>query len=465
MDPEAYLDSLEPIGWKLGLERMHRLSALLGLPQHRFASIHVVGTNGKSSVARMIAALLEAHGVSAGACLSPHAERWSERVLVHGDELGAAEFAAAVERATQAAEIVNRSSGEAERSDRRDLTVRERSSAEAIGPVTQFEVATAAAFVALATAGVRAAAIEAGLGGRLDATNTIPSRVTVLTSVGLDHTQWLGGTEEEIAAEKLAVLRDQTTLVLGRVAPAVRALAERSARERGARLLVAPEDPGPKVRLRAAGRFQRRNFALACAAAEAFLGELDPERAASVAAEIEIPGRLERVPSDPPAYLDAAHNPDGAAALAEALPEIALAAPRGRLLGRIANQKSTARPPVVACLALLRDKDARALVRALAPAVTHVVCTQLPGFPADGHFSPVCGGQSAHRRGFGAQELAEVCAEAGVEAEAVEDFGRAIARGRAIAAGAGGILLVTGSHYVLAPARAVLAEPSGSASG
>ncbi len=295
MDPEAYLDSLEPIGWKLGLERMHRLSALLGLPQHRFASIHVVGTNGKSSVARMIAALLEAHGVSAGACVSPHAERWSERVLVHGDELGAAEFAAAVERAAQAADIVNRSSGEAERSDRRDLTVRERSSAEAIGPVTQFELATAAAFVALATAGVQAAAIEAGLGGRLDATNTIPSRVTVLTSVGLDHTQWLGGTEEEIAAEKLAVLRDQTTLVLGRVAPAVRALGERSARERGARLLVAPEDPGPKVRLRAAGRFQRRNFALACAAAEAFLGELDPERAASVAAGIEIPGRLERV--------------------------------------------------------------------------------------------------------------------------------------------------------------------------
>ena len=80
MDPEAYLDSLEPIGWKLGLERMHKLTTLLGMPQHRFASIHVVGTNGKSSVTRMIAALLEAHGVSAGACVSPHASRWSERV-------------------------------------------------------------------------------------------------------------------------------------------------------------------------------------------------------------------------------------------------------------------------------------------------------------------------------------------------------------------------------------------------
>ena len=98
-DAEAYLDSLEPIGWKLGLERMRTLSTLLGMPQHRFASIHVVGTNGKSSVTRMIAALLEAHGVCAGACVSPHAARWSERVLIHGEEIGAAEFAAAVERA------------------------------------------------------------------------------------------------------------------------------------------------------------------------------------------------------------------------------------------------------------------------------------------------------------------------------------------------------------------------------
>ena len=86
--------------------------------------------------------------------------------------------------------------------------------------------------------------VEAGLGGRLDATNTIPSRVTVLTSIGLDHTAWLGETELEIAAEKLAVLRDHTTLVLGRVSPEVASLAERTAAERGAKLIVAPEDPG-----------------------------------------------------------------------------------------------------------------------------------------------------------------------------------------------------------------------------
>jgi dihydrofolate synthase/folylpolyglutamate synthase len=382
---------------------MRALSTLLGLPQHRFASIHVVGTNGKSSVTRMVAALLEAHGVSAGACVSPHAARWSERVLVHGDEIGSAEFAAAVERAAAAAETVNRGLGEGE-------------------AVTQFELATAASFVAFAAARVEAAAIEAGLGGRLDATNTIPSRVAVLTSIGLDHTEWLGETEEQIAAEKLAVLRDHSTLVLGRVSPAVAELARRTAAERGARLIVAPVDPGAKIRLRAPGRFQRRNFALACASAEAFLGELDRERVAAVAAEIEIPGRLEWVPGDPPILLDAAHNPDGARALAEALP--ALAGER----------------PVVACLAILADKDARAMIEALAPVVDRVVCTEVP----------------ADRRTFEADALAEICAEAALPAEPEPGFGAAAARARELALESGGVLLVTGSNYALAPARAVL---------
>ena len=199
--------------------------------------------------------------------------------------------------------------------------------------MTQFEAATAATFVALAAARVEAAAIEAGLGGRLDATNTIPSRVTVLTSIGLDHTEWLGETELEIAAEKLAVLRDQTTLVLGRVSPAVAALAERTAAERGARLLRAPEDPGPELQLLAPGDFQRRNFALARTAAEAFLGELDPALVARVAATLPIPGRLEQIAEHPPTFIDAAHNPDGAAALAEALPALRRRPPRRRLPG------------------------------------------------------------------------------------------------------------------------------------
>jgi dihydrofolate synthase/folylpolyglutamate synthase len=430
VDPEAYLDSLEPIGWKLGLERMRKLTTLLGMPQHRFASVHVVGTNGKSSAARMVAALLEAHGVSAGACVSPHASRWSERTLVHGEEIGAVDFAAAVERVAHAVDIVNRASGEAERSDRRNLTHRERSSAEAIGPVTQFEAATAAGFVALARARVQAAAIEAGLGGRLDATNTIPSRVTVLTSIGLDHTEWLGETEAEIAAEKLAVLRDQSALVIGKLSPEVDALAERTAAERGARLVRAAEDPGPELRLRAAGSFQRRNFALALAAAEAFLGELDPHRVAEVAATLTIPGRLEQVGEAPPTFLDAAHNPDGAAALAETLP--ALAAGR----------------PVVGCLAILRDKDAAAMARALAPALDRAVCAELPVEALERQGRP---GAASHS----AAELARICAEAGLRAEPEPDLPAALRRARELAS-PGGVLLVTGSHYMLAPARTAL---------
>jgi dihydrofolate synthase/folylpolyglutamate synthase len=416
-DPDAYLESLEPIGWRLGLERMHKLTTALGLPQHRFASVHVVGTNGKSSVTRMVAALLEAHGVRSGACLSPHTARWSERTLIHGEEIGAAQWAAAVEGVARAAEGVNRSLEEGDY-------------------VTQFEAATAATFVAFATARVQAAVGEAGLGGRLDATNTIPSRVTVLTSIGLDHTEWLGETELEIAAEKLAVLRDQSTLVLGRVSGAVGELAERTAAERGARLLRAPEDPGPEVSLLAAGEFQRRNFALAMTAAEAFLGELDPELVAAVGASVTVPGRLEQVASEPPVFLDAAHNPDGAAALAEALPVVAA----GRR--------------VVACLAILADKDAAAMVAALAPALHRVICTELP---ADGSKASKSWTVSAHRPSLEAGELATVCAELGLAAEAEADFGGALGRAAELALEPpAGVVIVAGSHYAIAPAREAL---------
>jgi dihydrofolate synthase/folylpolyglutamate synthase len=401
---------------------MHRLSTALGLPQHRFASIHVVGTNGKSSVTRMTAALLQAHRMRTGACVSPHPERWSERILIGGEEIDPGAFARAVERTAEAAETVDRA-------------------LPADEEVTQFEIATAAAFVAFAAAKVDVAVVEAGLGGRLDATNTIPSRVTVLTSIGLDHTEWLGETELEIAAEKLAVLRDQTTLVLGRVSPEVGRLAAETAARRGARLVVAAEDPGDGIELRAAGRFQRRNFALACAATEAFFGQLDPALAADVAAALTIPGRLERVAEDPPTLLDAAHNPDGAAALAEGLDEIA------------------GDRPVVACLAALGDKDAAAMVRALAPALRGAVCSELEPAALSARGMP---GVTSHSAG----KLAAACGEVGLAAEQEPDFGAALRRARELALELpGGMLLVTGSHYVLAPARAALRLCEDSADG
>src|SRR5947209_7598827 len=178
---------------RFGLDRMQRMMTALGHPERRFGSIHVVGTNGKSSTTRMTAAILERHGLRTGIYTSPHLRGFPERVEIGGRPLADAEFAEAVARAAHAAELVNRTLPEGD-------------------DVTQFEALTAAAFHALAAAGIEVAVIEAGLGGRYDATNVIPSKVQVLTSVGLDHTRWLGDTIADIAAEKLAVVRDHGTL-------------------------------------------------------------------------------------------------------------------------------------------------------------------------------------------------------------------------------------------------------------
>jgi dihydrofolate synthase/folylpolyglutamate synthase len=253
----------------------------------------------------------------------------------------------------------------------------------------------------------------------------------VLTSVGLDHTDWLGETELEIAAEKLAVLRDASTLVLGRVDPGVEALAWRVAAERGARVLDAPEDPGPEISMRAAGAFQRRNFALAAAAAEAFLGRLEGDAVAAVAGGLVVPGRLEQVATSPPTFVDVAHNPDGAAALAESLPAAVAATAEG----------AGAATEVVGVLAVLADKDAEGIVAALAPGLDRAVCAELP----------------TGRACWPAAELAAACERAGLAAEAEPDFAAALRRGHELAAGPPRrALLITGSHYVLGPVRQAL---------
>ncbi|MBA2505275.1 MAG: dihydrofolate synthase, partial [Thermoleophilaceae bacterium] len=179
-------------GMRFGLDRMHKLMTALGMPQRRFSSIHVVGTNGKSSTVRFTAALLERRGLRTGSYTSPHLERFAERIEVGEEPIGNLEFEEAVARARRAAELVDRTTDER---------------------VTQFEALTAATYHELARAGVEVAVIEAGLGGRYDATNVIPSSVQVLTGVGLEHTRWLGPTLADIAEEKLAVVRDHGCLV------------------------------------------------------------------------------------------------------------------------------------------------------------------------------------------------------------------------------------------------------------
>ncbi len=375
------------------------------MPQHRFASIHVVGTNGKTSVTRMTAALLEAHGIRTGAYVSPHISSWRERILLHGEPISEEAFERALGRAEHAAQVADRSAGDE-------------------GPVTQFELDTAAAFLAFAEARVQWAVIEAGLGGRLDATNVIPSRITVLTSVGLDHTEWLGETVEEIAGEKLAVLRDHTTLIAGPLPTEVEPVVEQEVNRRHAKRLRAPtlasnELPG----------YQSRNLALARAAVTEALGGTDPEAETAFVRDLEsrelsIPGRAQVVPGNPPAIFDAAHNPDGARALAEALP--VLAGDRA----------------VVCCIAILAEKDARSIIEALAPACAAFVCTQIPEDVIRGSGRPV---GTSHA----AEDLARLCREAGTDAEAVADPLGAWARTRELATAQNGVALAAGSHYLL----------------
>jgi dihydrofolate synthase / folylpolyglutamate synthase len=396
-EAERYILSRELFGMRFGLDRMRRLMTTMGNPQLRFDSIHVVGTNGKSSTTRMIAAILRRHGLRSGAYLSPHLVSFAERIRVDDEDLSPAQFAAAVQRTAHAAELVDRSLAGDDR-------------------VTQFELLTASAYSELARQEVDVAVIEAGLGGRYDATNVIPSKVQVLTSVGLEHTRWLGPTIEAIATEKLDVVQPGATLVLGYGlhSDAV-AVAERVAGERRATILHAGADPG--VPLSALGSYQRRNFALARAAAEAYLGRLDLAAVTTAAAETLVPGRVQVVDTDPLTVLDGAHNPEGIAALAEALDD----------------PFAAGRKPVVAVISILDDKDAASMLSALMPKCDALVLTA-----------------SQNPRALPPPTLESLAGQlGGPPAEVIRDPRAALARAREIA-GPDGLVLATGTIYLVA---------------
>jgi dihydrofolate synthase/folylpolyglutamate synthase len=333
-EAERHLRSLELFGMRFGLDRMHRMMTVLGSPERSFDSIHVVGTNGKTSTTRMIAAILQRHGLRTGSYLSPHLVSYSERVQIEERDVETHALAGAIARAAWAAERVNRTLAEDDH-------------------VTQFELLTAAAFWELARREVQVVVVEAGLGGRFDATNVIDSTVVALTNVGLEHTRWLGPTVVDIATEKLAVLGEGSVLTLGsQLPPELFDLASTVAAARGARLLVA--DPAPAdLTLTARGAFQRSNFALARLAAESYLEhariELDEQAVRAAALATSVAGRMQVVANDPLTVLDGAHNPAAIAALVESLPEL--------LGGR----------PLALVLGVLEDKDAAAMLATLLP--------------------------------------------------------------------------------------------------
>jgi dihydrofolate synthase/folylpolyglutamate synthase len=405
-EAERYLLSREHFGMRFGLDRIRRLLNVLELAQMPFPSIHIVGTNGKSSTARLIAALLQREGLRTGCFTSPHLLSYRERIRIDERDIEPERFAAAVARTVRAAALVDRSQGEPD--DR----------------VTQFELLTAAGLSEFAAAGVDVAVVEAGLGGRYDATNAIDSRVAVLTNVGLEHTRYLGPTVSDIATEKLEVVRPGATLVVGAdLDPAAYAIAERVAGERGAQLIEVVEGV-PYEGLRARGAYQQRNFALARQAAQAFLGRvLEPEAVRSAAAETVVPGRFEVHEGAPVTIFDGAHNDGGIEALAASLPAF--------LGGR----------RLVSVVSILDDKDAAGMLGRLLAQSAAVLCTQC-----------------ASPRALPAATLASLASQiGGSEAIAVPNPEQALARARELA-GPGGVVLVTGSIYLIAE----LLRPAGS---
>ena len=381
---EEHLLSLELFGMRFGLERMRRLTTALGSPQRRFRAVHVVGTNGKSSTVRMTAAILEAHGVRTGSYLSPHLVSFAERVRVGDADVSGAEFAAAVQRATAAAAKVDRTLGGGER-------------------VTQFELLTAAAFDELARRGVEIGVVEAGLGGRHDATNVLDAEVVVLTNVGLEHTRWLGPTVADIAREKLAVVKPGARLVVGDVDEALLADVD-------APLVRAGLDEDWGLR-----GYQRANFAVARAAADAIHGPLDADRVRLAAARVTVPGRMHVVDQAPLTVLDGAHNAAGMAALARALDDV------------IGTRR------LVAVTSVLDDKDAAGMLRALLPRCTAAVFTA-----------------SANPRALPPATLASLAGQLGFGDAHVEREPRAALRRARELAGADGAVVATGSIYLVA---------------
>ena len=344
-DPLDWLLGLEHLGMKFGLENMRRLTAALGHPQEQFASIHIAGTNGKGSVTAMVDTGLRASGYRVARYTSPHLERLTERYVIEGAESATDALRAAVADVRSAVDTI--------------------ATADTNFTPTFFECATAAAFVLFARSGIEVAVLEAGLGGRLDATNVVLPVVTAITSIDFDHQALLGETLAAIAAEKAGIIKDGVPVVVGDMDGDARAVIGDVARAHAAPLLPAaawqPRFGGVQPALR--GRHQSNNIGVAVAVLDAMAGAGLPVEDAAIRAAIEDvrwPGRLEHVAAGDVEFLiDAAHNPAGARALADYIREIGWT-------------------DAVLVFGAMRDKDIDGMLAALAPAIATIVCTTAP---------------------------------------------------------------------------------------
>jgi dihydrofolate synthase/folylpolyglutamate synthase len=362
------------------LSRIESLLDLMGTPQRSYPSIHVTGTNGKTSTARMVDSLLRAHGLRTGRYTSPHLDSVRERITLDGQPVSEERFVQVYKEVAPLAELVDRGSGSPGEATGPGI-----STAKQGEPLTYFDMTTALAFAAFADAPVDAAVVEVGLGGAEDSTNVLHAGIAVITPIGLDHQEWLGDTVQDIALAKAGIVHSGATLVCA-VQPeeAMEPILERCA-EVGATIAREGLEFGvlhrelavggqvltlqglggvySDVHLPLHGAHQAQNAALALAAVEAFLGagatrQLHPETVRAGFAGATSPGRLERVRTAPTVLLDAAHNPHGMAATVQALEE----------------EFSFRR--LVAVLAVLADKDATGMLELLEPIVDSVVVTR-----------------------------------------------------------------------------------------
>ncbi len=397
--PRDYLESLQPLAMRFGLERMQRALDALGRPDRDLAALHVAGTNGKGSTCAMAAEALRLAGNRVGLYTSPHLVRFHERIQVDGRPISDADLEARIAE-VRAACPWHDGGDEGDR-------------------LTYFEFATLLGLLHLARSRVDVAVVEVGLGGRFDATNAIHPLVTAVSRIGKDHMQLLGDRVDAIAREKAGIFKRGVPAVVAHAQPpeAMDALRD-EARIRGAPFHVAAEAwPGP-VALR--GPHQRGNAALAAAALRLLAGAGVRVGAGEIAAGIASarwPGRLEEVAG---VLLDGAHNPDGAAALAAALRELH----PGR--------------PVELVFGVLADKDHEGMLAAVAPAVRriHLVAPDTPRARAPDSYQAL-----VRRLGVDVDVHAAL-------AEAV-DCARRAARDGAVACVAGSLYLVGEARNLL----------------
>jgi dihydrofolate synthase / folylpolyglutamate synthase len=417
------------------LDRIQAVMELLGDPQRTYPSIHLTGTNGKTSTARIIEAILRESGLKTGRFTSPHLHSIRERISIAGEPIGEEAFVRAYDEVMPFVELVDARSADAGEPR-----------------MTYFEVVVAVAFAAFADAPIDVAVVEVGMGGSWDATNVIDGDVAVIGPVDVDHTRFLGTTPEEIATEKVGIVAPGS-VVVSAAQPHLEVweLIRARAGEVDARLVTEGVDFGILMRevavggqlvslrglagdyndllLALWGPHQAQNAAVAVAAVEAFLGggsqPIDAEVLSAALGSVRSPGRLEVVRRSPTVLVDAAHNPHGMLALREALAD------------------SFTFVSLVGVVAILADKDAAEMLEILEPALDHIVVTR-----------------TSSPRATAPERLGEIAADIFGEhrVTVVRDLPDAldVAAGLADEGGVGGGVLATGSVFTAAEVRMLL---------